>query len=131
MNRAAAAICGIVMVLGGSGKLQAQQPSNPSQQLLKAAKSGTPAQVQQDLNNGANVNVKDSSGRTPLYFAADRVPGNAKNQILKILLAQPTIAVNDAATWGETPLYNASTGCDQFAVQILLYAGADPYLANQ
>jgi ankyrin repeat protein len=104
------------------------QPSDVSLKLLDASAKLDVLGVQSTIDNGADVNVANAQGKTPLILAADHDVSNDKTAIVNSLLSQPDIHVNAAATNGETALYDAALACDDVTVQSLLYAGADPFL---
>jgi ankyrin repeat protein len=97
------------------------------EQLFNAVENDDVGEVKQLLAAGANPNIADQYGRTPLYYAA--VSGN--KEIVKILLdyhADPNRADND----GRTPLHDAAgRSGNKEIVQILLDYGADPNSADK
>jgi len=64
-----------------------------------AAKNGDLADVQAELDKGADVNAKDADGWTPLYFAAN----GGHKEIVELLIAKGA-SVNAKNVDGETPL---------------------------
>jgi len=102
--------------------------------LLEASKRGDLDHVRQLLSaepggKGANPNVTDEEGRTPLYMASLF----GRLEVVKELLsapgggANPNIATKD----GRIPLYWASYYDHLEIVKVLLAAGADPSVANK
>ena len=72
------------------------------------------------LEKGANVNVQDIHGRTPLYWAAQ----NGYTEIVKLLLEKGA-DVNARDNDGNTPLHWAVGACDLEIVKLLLEKGAN------
>lgn len=71
------------------------------------------------LAHGANINARDDTLRTPLFFAIRK----DKTERLKFLLkngADPNAQAND----GETPLHSAMTEGDLSIIELLINAGA-------
>ena len=71
------------------------------------------------IDKGANVDVRDKHGVTPLYEAS----GKGYTEIVKLLL-NASADVNAAHTTGLTPLFWASENGHTEVVQLLLEAGA-------
>ena len=77
-------------------------PSVPDISIHDAAKLGQIAGVKQHLAAGVDVNFKDKSGRTPLFYAVK----HRRTQIV-VLLIEKGADVN-AISMGETPLMQLS-----------------------
>ena len=73
------------------------------------------------LRHGANANVRDRSGKTPLWMAANR----SDARIVRLLL-DAGARVNDPNDDGVTPLLVASEKPDAAVLRFLMEAGADP-----
>jgi ankyrin repeat protein len=73
------------------------------------------------LGKGANPNIADKKGVTPLMLASQRGMVDAVNA-----LAQSGAQVDQANNTGETPLIAAVHRRDLAMLRILLLAGADP-----
>src|SRR5438094_836685 len=73
------------------------------------------------LDVGADVDIRDERGRTPLYVAAEQ----GHEGVVEILLARKA-AVNLATVKGATPLYIATYQERAGTIAMLLKAGADP-----
>lgn len=95
-----------------------------NEQLLDAAAKGMPGAVESALANGADINVKDATGATPLIIAA-----RADDlQTSKLLLHRGARVNVCAPGWG-TALTRAAILDDIDLVRALLDEGADPNLA--
>lgn len=102
--------------------LKASDPAG-STLLHHAAGFGTLETLQWLVDSGADVNVKNKLGATPLHWAA---PDEAK---VRLLLARGA-AVNAKLGDGRTPLYLAALlGNGHSILRVLLGHGADPGLA--
>lgn len=85
------------------------------------------------IKHGANVNVKDKDGYTPLHNTADsfvkgRPPKRTeaeRNRIAALLLKHGA-HVNATINHGETPLHDAALTNNVALVQLLLENGANP-----
>ena len=77
------------------------------------------------LSRGADPNLKDGKGNTPMMLAAN----NGEVGLIDILVAAHA-NVNLANTSGETPLIRAVQQRDMSMVRTLLTAGADPDQAD-
>jgi ankyrin repeat protein len=78
------------------------------------------------LKHGANPNVRNRNGVTPLHFAAY---GRADRKVFELLLAAHA-NVNLRDSNGDTPLHLAVRNGKQDVVQLLLDAKADPNIRN-
>lgn len=87
--------------------------------LIAAARTGHPGTVRDMLASGANVNVKDEHGNTPLIEAAR----NGHDDVVRTLLAAgaDVKAKNDD---GQTALMLAARGGHDDEAQLLRRAGA-------
>ena len=90
--------------------------------LMLAALEGNTAKVKALLSNGANVNTKDSAGRTALMFAVI----NMHYETVEVLLSHGA-DVNSRAVDGGTALILAASSGDPKIVQALLDQGADTH----
>lgn len=120
-------ILAMVVVLGGchrsqpatraateAAKAPAVKLTEAESALLIASFRGDKAMVKDLLDAGANVNVKDEAGRTPLTEAA----WNGHTETIKLLLergADPNIKKND----GQTALSLALARGQKDAVEVL------------
>jgi ankyrin repeat protein len=73
------------------------------------------------LSKGANANVRDGQGNTPLQLAAEIGWSDG----ISLLLGRGA-AVDQANNGGETPLIRAVQNRDMTTVRLLLAAGANP-----
>lgn len=72
------------------------------------------------LAKGASINARDKRGRTPLYFVANE----GMKGIVELLLVKGA-DVNAKDNAGETPLHYAATSKKKDVVELLLIKGAD------
>lgn len=87
-----------------------------------AAKDNSNVEVLKYLvSQGADVNAKSNSGKTPLHIAAQF---NTNVEVFKYLISQGS-NVNARSNDGFTPLFIAVSNNNVEAVQILVSAGAD------
>lgn len=80
------------------------------------------------VENGADVNKKDSKGRTAIHAAAI-LPEKFSIEPLKYLIEKGA-NVNAQDNKGNTALFSASGGLNKKAVQLLIDAGADTSIWN-
>ncbi|MCX5921983.1 MAG: ankyrin repeat domain-containing protein [Candidatus Dependentiae bacterium] len=99
-----------------------------NEQLIDAAKEGDTDRAKQLLEQGADVNLADYTGKTPLYWAAIKGYDTTVAELLKA-----DADVNTADKLGRTPLYMATWKGHEKVIAQLLAAGAnvdlnqDPY----
>lgn len=86
------------------------------------------ARVARLIAAGADVDLADKHGFTPLHFAAQ---GNAAEAVRLLLAAGAVVDLPDE--FGDTPLWRAVSKCrgDGAVIKMLREAGADPYYANK
>ncbi len=96
-----------------------------AQNILQAAKTNDIAGIKFLLNNGANIDARDTHGATPLIIAIknnqDRVAG---------LLIEKDASIDLQDNAGNTALITAINKCDKAMVKTLLAHGANAKLAN-
>ena len=73
-------------------------------------------EVRAELERGGDVNSKDSLGSTALMYAV----WNGHNSIVKLLLEQPTVKVNEKSNLGETALHGAAFWYNAEGARMLL-----------
>jgi len=100
-------------------------------ELMRAAKKGDLALVRKLLAEGADVNARNRSGRTPLIYAC--AYGRVGPEVVETLLAAGADANATDRDAGRTPLIYA---CEHGrvgpeVVEALLAAGADPNVAEK
>lgn len=88
--------------------------------LLDAARDGLVEDAKRLIESGANVNARDSAGRTPLMFAA-----NAGDTKLARLLLEKGADPNTRCDDGSTPLMKASQYGYEGMLKLLQAKGAD------
>jgi hypothetical protein len=118
----------VVLTLGALPSAWAQSdPANAdaSQVLLDAAERGDARSAVNALNLGADVDVRDPNGFSPLMFAA--LLGHRE---VAALLVSAGADVNARFETGATPLMAAAIRGELEIVRILVDAGADPSLRN-
>lgn len=91
--------------------------------LYNAIKHGSPREVQNALDTGADVNMLDANGLAPIHYAAQRQAAD----ILSLLLrAHAQVNIQSQQT-KQTPLHMATQTGNLETVKMLLQAGASPY----
>jgi len=99
--------------------LQGSQAPDPTQQLWDAIENRDIAGAQRAINNGADVNAKDSDGKTPLFRAVFK-----EHKIIQPLI-DAGANVDAKNNKDLTPLHDAAWYDKDDAIQILVKAGAD------
>ena len=94
--------------------------------LMEAARDGDAERVRSLLDRGAEVNLAQGDGMTPLHWAAER--GHASVADLLISASADVEAKTRIGSY--TPLHLASRGGHSGVVQRLLEAGADARAAT-
>jgi ankyrin repeat protein len=89
--------------------------------LQRAAKTGDLELAKWALTNHANINLKDSEGRTPLCWAAE----NGYKEIVALLLTNKADVHVKDRFFGDTPLHRAALKGNLEIVKLLLAHGAD------
>jgi ankyrin repeat protein len=95
--------------------------------LLNAAKENDCATIGQLFNEGIDINITDSDGRTPLIWAVY----NGSIDVVKCLLGNYGIAIDQQDKQGNTALLLAIKQKNILIIQQLLEAGADPEFVNK
>jgi ankyrin repeat protein len=90
------------------------------EELLKAALEGNVEKVEELLSKGADPNVKDEDGNTPLHLAI-----KANHLQIARLLVERGADVNARNKRGKTPLHIAAERSNEEAVALLVEKGAD------
>lgn len=108
------------------GKPAEDQEENPEENqeekdkyLFYAIKIGNIDEVENALNNGANVNAQNKDGNTPLIHAitADNIIDDTRYDMVQLLLDQPGIEVNAKNDAGDTPLIHAITSNNRIYIK--------------
>ena len=68
------------------------------------------------LEYGANINIKDEHGDTPLHIAVN----SGRNDIVKLLISYPEINLNLQNKNGDTPLHIAVNSCRDDIAKLLI-----------
>ena len=96
-------------------------------ELHYASSEGDIQKVENLINNGEDVNLKDKNSWTPLHFAAQ-----SQNASIVLLLIEAGAEIDESDSNGNTPLSNAvfSYTNDGSTIETLRKFGADPYKSN-
>ncbi|KAF1777146.1 Ankyrin repeat-containing domain [Phytophthora cactorum] len=92
-----------------------------------AVKAGDVGKLQELLDNGVNLDVKDEDERTPLHWAC----ATGRLDVAEFLLERGKAAVNVQDDAGWTPLMSAASAGHGDIVGLLLSEGADANLPNE
>jgi ankyrin repeat protein len=96
-------------------------PDTPEDDMLQKAKAEEEVKLVESLvASGADMNVKDRYGDTPLHYAA----GHGRKDMIDLLIAKGA-DINAANKKGETPLCCATLWGHKDAVEFLLIKGAN------
>ena len=94
-----------------------------SQDFIKAAELGYLNVVQDFLNNGVDVNLKNKRGETALIVASQNTRGTSSEEMVELLLSCSTIKTGIKDNEGNTALMWASHFANEYstpnAVKIL------------
>jgi ankyrin repeat protein len=80
------------------------------------------------IDKGADPNIVDQHGRSPLHVAAQE---EDSNEIIDLLLASGKVSVDDVDEDGDTALYFAASVSNVITVQKLIKKGANPNIFNK
>ena len=103
--------------------------SNGESLLLIATKNDNFITFRTLLEHGANPNLENSAGVTPLHILA-RVDGRNSDDMFNMLIRHPDINVNNQDLCGYTPLMRAIEFGNVEAVSGLMKAGANTTMKN-
>ena len=98
---------------------QEENQEEKDKYLFDAIKIGNIDEVENALNNGANVNAKNAAGYTPLIHAitTDNIIDDTRYEMVQLLLDQPGIEVNAKNDDGHTPLICAITSNNRIYIK--------------
>jgi len=105
--------------------LSVQKAKTPSTDIHTAAFMGNLEAIQEHINAGSDLNVKDAYGSSPLTIAATF----NKLEVAKALI-EAGADLNSTNNDGSTPLHTAAFLCRTEIVKALLEKGADKTLKN-
>ncbi len=116
-----------ILVIYGSGLAFSKDSSTTKLRILsESLRDADIIEIRDLIKNGADVNVKNKYGLTPLYMAAQN--GHAK---IVIALLEAGADVDAASRYDGTPLYMAAQNGYTKIVIALLEAGADVNPVNK
>ena len=95
-----------------------EEQNELNEKLLKVAQMGIAESIQSLIKSGANCNVTDKDGWTPLHYAAER---DDEECIAVLLAAGADVSIKDNE--GRTPFHLAVIGLNISAAQALREAG--------
>jgi|SRR6185295_11876409 len=105
------------------------KPRNLEKEIIKAAKSGAVATVQQLLEQEpALINARDADGSTPLHCATWK--GHVGVVELLLSFGADVNARNNNDHWGTTPLHAAAHANQRAIAELLIKHGADIHATN-
>jgi len=117
------AVCSLFLMAPTASEAQGFLKSSS---LIEAAQGGQKKEIEKLLNQGANINVQDEYGESPILAASKR----GFVEIVKILLDRGA-DINLADTDGSTPLIEASKLGHLDVVKLLLSRGANVNLKDK
>ena len=98
--------------------------------LFHTCKYGNSEILQLLLNNEFEINIKDSDGKAPLYWAACNVEDDEAAKIVNNLI-EKGVDVNEKTNTNRTALQGAVINSNVMAMEALIGAGADPNLQDE
>jgi len=101
------------------------EQKKPTMSLHEAALAGDIAQVQLLISSGADVNAKDKTGYTPLFYAAQK----GQKEVAELLIGAGA-NVNTKDQYGNTPLHYAAVSGHYDMCEVLVSNGADVAAKN-
>eukprot|EP00873_Tetraselmis_striata_P018591 jgi/Tetstr1/438855/TSEL_027364.t1 len=110
---------------GGLGG-DAVRRNGTTPRILQAVRAGDAAAVLRAMRDGLDPSAPDEGGRTALSVAAEL--GDV--HVVKALLQDPNLPLNQQDQLGRTPLAYAASGGHAAALQVLLAEGGDPGLQD-
>ena len=119
----------LLLAVGGDPSILTRLPNRSKNDictalLFTASKYGHTSIVSTLLNYGANPNLADQGGMTPLMIASE----NGHGEVVQVLL-ESAVSTNTQSEDGRTAIYIASHNGHSSIVSALLNNGADPNLA--
>lgn len=93
-----------------------------------AAFEGCPQAVEALLAAGADVDIRNSDGCTPLHWACSRDDDDGVIIVKRLLSAGASVGANES--YGETPLHYASVDGSSSVIDLLIERGADVHARN-
>lgn len=106
------------------------------QDLFEAVKTENMEQIQNALDAGANINVKNKVGYTPFHSLISHLGSGINPEALqkKLQLAEFFLKkgadINSQQRYGNTALHNVGSGISTTVVEFLLKHGANPNIQN-
>ena len=114
------------------GTLDASGPNTGLTPLATAVLAGSPDQVEQLLNRGAEPHLRCRDGQTPLLLAAWKAPAERLLIVQMLLSRIPKEYIDDTCELAEnnTPIMCAIENRDEECVRLLARAGARLHIKN-
>ena len=103
-----------------------QHGGNINDDLLAAVRNGDRHTTKNLIEDGANINIKDGYGHTPLHLAAQE----ERVDIIHLLLEHGA-DIDSQTRFGDTPLHIAVDNWYDDIVELLVENGADPNIYNK
>ena len=107
-----------------SGKSQVHEAATGQTPLHKCAQNSHAEVSDLILSVGADVNARDSNGRTALMLTSQTATTGAHQQTLASILKQKRVKINTADSHGRTALQYAAAASNFNAVKVLMHFGA-------